>query len=127
MQLHSEEPTHPEKPTRPPVQSDALWLVYMIQTQNGRLYTGITNSIERRCRQHLAGNGAKFFRTNPPQALVWLEVGHDRRSASRREYEIKQMRRPQKLALIQQSRFPSRALPLTQADDGSSHDKRSQP
>ena len=79
---------------------DKNWLVYMIETQGGRLYTGITNDLERRTAQHASGRGAKYFRTDPPRQLVWTEANHNRSSASKREAEIKSLNRAQKLSLV---------------------------
>ena len=76
------------------------WLVYIVLTQGQRLYTGITNDMERRWQNHLDGKGAKFFRSDPPKHIVYLENGHDRSSASQREIAIKQLTRGEKLGLI---------------------------
>jgi putative endonuclease len=75
------------------------WLVYMIEVSDGSLYTGITTDMARRWRQHLAGRGAKYFRGRAPQRLVYLETGHDRGSASRREVAIKRLSVDKKRAL----------------------------
>lgn len=83
---------------------DKSWWVYMIRADDGRYYTGITTDPARRWQQHLEQkNGAKFFRGRRPQALVYLETGHDRSSASRREAAIKGLRRSGKLALLETS------------------------
>lgn len=76
------------------------WLVYIIRADDQRLYTGVTNDLDRRWQQHGSGRGAKFFRGRKPQALVFVERGHDRASALRREAAIKQLPRAAKLALI---------------------------
>ncbi len=60
----------------------------------------MTTDVERRFNQHLAGTGAKYFRGRSPLRLVYLEAGHDRQSASRREVQIKQLRRIEKKQLI---------------------------
>lgn len=78
-------------------QSD--WLVYMIVSDEGSLYTGITTDIERRWRQHLDGSGARHFRSRAPLAVVYLEAGHDRSSALRREAAIKRLSATQKRLL----------------------------
>ncbi len=81
------------------------WSVYIIEANDGRLYTGISTDPERRLEEHRAGRrGAKFFRGREPHAIVWTEGGHDRSSATRREREIKALTRAQKLALIASSR-----------------------
>jgi len=72
----------------------------MILCSDGTLYTGITNDVERRFTQHGARGGAKYFRGRKPRQLVYLEGGHSRSSASRREATIKQLRRTEKDRLI---------------------------
>lgn len=83
-----------------PVQS--AWWVYMIRAQSGKLYTGISTDVARRFREHAGElpNGARFFRGDPPEALVYQEEAMDRSSASRREAQIKALRRSDKLQLI---------------------------
>ena len=76
------------------------WQVYIIRCSDGSLYTGITRDIGRRLAQHGSSAGAKYFRGRRPEAVVYLEGGHDRSSASRREAWIKQLRRTDKLRLI---------------------------
>lgn len=76
------------------------WAVYLIRTEKDKLYTGITTDLERRFQQHASGRGAKYFRSDKPVEMVYSEWHPDRSSASRREYEIKQLSRREKLALI---------------------------
>lgn len=76
------------------------WQVYIILCSDGSLYTGITTDIRRRMQQHAAGTGAKYFRGRHPRRTVYLETNHDRRSASRREAQLKQLRRREKERLI---------------------------
>ena len=76
------------------------WHVYMILCTDDSLYTGISNDVERRFSQHAARRGAKYFRGRLPERLVYLESGHNRSTASRREAVIKRMRRSEKERLI---------------------------
>lgn len=81
------------------------WYVYMIQASDDSLYTGITTDVARRFQEHLGGNegakkGAKYFQGRKPEKVVYTEQGHDRSSASKREAEIKRLRREQKLELV---------------------------
>lgn len=76
------------------------WQVYIILCSDGSLYTGISTDVERRFAQHIAGTGARFFRGHSPLRLVYLEGGHDRSSATRREAEIKKLRPADKHLLI---------------------------
>lgn len=78
------------------------WFVYIIEADNGKLYTGITTDLSRRFKQHQQHNGgARFFHTSAAKKLVYHETHPDRSTASKREIAIKKLRRPQKLALIQ--------------------------
>ena len=80
-----------------------LWYVYMIETERGRLYTGITTDIDRRFRQHRSGKGgAKFFRSDPPIKVCYQQQFSNRSAALKREYQIKQLTRKQKLQLIKE-------------------------
>jgi len=76
------------------------WQVYVILCTDDTLYTGITTDIERRMRQHADGSGAKYFRGRLPKQLLYLEGGHDRSSASKRELSIKGMKRQEKKLLV---------------------------
>lgn len=76
------------------------WCVYIILCSDESLYTGISNDVAKRYQQHENQQGAKYFRGRSPQQLVYVENGHDRSSASKRENAIKKLSRLQKLALI---------------------------
>ena len=75
-------------------------MVYMLRCGDGSLYTGWTNDLERRVKAHAAGKGGKYTRSRLPVTLVWYEVCPDPHAAMRREWEIKQLSRTQKLELI---------------------------
>ncbi len=80
---------------RPPT-----WWVYVVRAANGSLYTGITTDLKRRLSEHRSGRrGARFFRTSRAQRVVYTEAARDRSSASKREAEIKGLKRAQKLGL----------------------------
>ena len=76
------------------------WSVYIIRCRDGSFYTGITTDPGRRFQQHAEGRGAKFFRTRYPLEIAYLEKGHCRSTASRREIQIKALARRDKELLI---------------------------
>jgi len=76
------------------------WQVYIILCTDDTLYTGITNDVARRFNQHADKQGAKYFRGRQPKQLVYVEPGHDRSSASKREVVIKKLPRLEKLELL---------------------------
>jgi putative endonuclease len=75
------------------------WHVYIISCSDSSLYTGITTDPVRRLRQHAGGRGARYFRGRRPEKMIYLEAGHTRSSAARREAEIKALTRDGKLLL----------------------------
>lgn len=78
------------------------WKVYIIQAESGKLYTGITNDLEKRFASHLGEKkGARFFHFSSPEKIVYTEPQPDRSHASIREAAIKKMTRQEKLALIE--------------------------
>jgi len=88
------------------MESKSHW-VYIVECNDGSLYTGYTTDIERRVKTHNEGRGAKYTRPRLPVILVYSERFSDISSAMSREYEIKQLTRKQKLALINEN-FPRR-------------------
>ncbi len=77
-----------------------IWKVYIIRTNSGKLYTGITVDLEKRFKQHLTSKGAKFFRMDSPKEIVYFETLDNRSKALKRENKIKKMTRKEKLNLI---------------------------
>ncbi|WP_233208734.1 GIY-YIG nuclease family protein [Zhongshania marina] len=80
----------------------SAWWVYMVRSRSGKLYTGISTDPERRFREHCGegGRGARFFRGDPAEAIVYREPAENRSTASQREAAIKKLRRSEKDALI---------------------------
>lgn len=81
-------------------------MVYIIRCSDNTLYTGITNDLVRRLARHAGNRGARYFRGRAPGQVVYLEHGHTRSSASRREAAIKRLDRAGKLRLIDAARSP---------------------
>ncbi|WP_315118115.1 GIY-YIG nuclease family protein [uncultured Clostridium sp.] len=75
--------------------------VYILQCSDNTLYTGWTNDLNKRIKTHSSGKGAKYTRCRLPVELVYFEEFEDKISAQKREYEIKQFRRNEKLILIE--------------------------
>ncbi len=75
------------------------WYVYVLRCGDASLYTGITDDVEKRLAAHRAGKGAKYTRGRGPLELMYVEEQPDKPAALRREYEIKQLTRQEKLEL----------------------------
>ena len=91
------------------LEREKSWIVYMIQTEAGALYTGITVDLQRRLLQHQNKKGARYFHFSEPQRVVHQEAAATRSAASSREREIKRMTRQQKLKLVEQSSMPTQS------------------
>ena len=73
--------------------------VYMLECADGSFYIGWTNDLRKRLETHNSGRGAKYTRSRRPVKLVYTEQYESKSDALRREYEIKQLSRAQKLLL----------------------------
>jgi putative endonuclease len=67
------------------------WFVYLIECQDGSLYTGVAVDVDKRYAEHAAGKGARYTRSHPPRRLLARFEHPDRSSALKAEYAIKQL------------------------------------
>jgi len=82
------------------------WFCYILHCADDTLYCGITNDLEKRLAAHNAGTASKYTRSRVPVELVFAEPCTDRSAASKREMEIKALKRDDKLALIRLTATP---------------------
>ncbi len=92
---------------------DNQWHLYIVETQSGILYTGITTNVARRIQQHELGKGAKFLRGKGPLVLRMSYACPDRSAALQLEHRVKQLTRSDKLSLIES---PARLSELLTTD-----------
>lgn len=79
----------------------------MLECADNSLYTGITTDLDRRLLEHNESEaklGAKYTRAKRPVKLVYQEQVESRSAATRREIEIKRLKRSDKLKLLSSSR-----------------------
>jgi len=76
--------------------------VYILRCSDDTLYTGYTTDLERRLREHNAGEAAKYTRGRTPVEIVYRERFMSRGAALSREHEIKDLSRPAKQRLIRE-------------------------
>ena len=74
----------------------------MARCSDDSLYTGIARDVARRMIEHNTNDllAARYTRARRPVMLVYQEKHDTRSAASKREYEIKQMGKKEKLMLI---------------------------
>jgi len=74
--------------------------VYILRCADRTLYTGIARDLAVRVAQHNAGKGAKYTRPRLPVRVVYQEGPLTLTRALRREYQLKQLPRAKKIALV---------------------------
>lgn len=74
--------------------------VYILQCQDNTYYTGYAMDLEKRLEEHQQGIGCKYTRGRRPVQLVYWENCVSKSEAMQREYQIKQLSRTTKKALI---------------------------
>ena len=73
---------------------------YILECKDGTYYTGWTNNLEKRLKDHNEGRGAKYTKARLPVSLIYHEEFQTKEEAMRREYAIKHMTRSEKESLI---------------------------
>jgi predicted GIY-YIG superfamily endonuclease len=72
------------------------WCVYVIECASGAWYTGVTNDLEKRFRQHLEGKGAKFMRMDKPRRIAAARACSSKSEALKLEAALKALPREEK-------------------------------
>ena len=79
------------------------WHVYILRCSDGSLYTGITNDLARRVKQHNEGTASRYTRSRLPVEVVYQAKQTSQSSALKRELAIKALSRKAKETLVQAS------------------------
>jgi len=90
----------------------------MVKCKDGSIYTGISNDVEDRIKEHNSGQGGKYTASKRPVRLIFQEEQTDKSSALKREGQIKNWGRVKKEALSRfgSARFDSLALSPPRAE-----------
>lgn len=75
------------------------WYLYLLECQDGSIYTGIALDVNARLGQHKSGKGARYTRSHRPLCLLAVAEFSDRVSAQQAEYKVKQYTAQQKRAI----------------------------
>lgn len=76
--------------------------VYLLRLDDGSLYCGMTNDLERRLKEHRNGRGSKYVKGRLPLKLVYSEEKGSLKEAMRRESEIKNYSKERKEKLVEE-------------------------
>lgn len=79
-----------------------MYYVYILRTNLGTLYTGQTNDLKKRLKEHKSKSpkSAKYLRYFDSCELVYSEKHATRNSAMKREAEIKSWPKKKKESLV---------------------------
>ena len=76
------------------------WHIYIVECKDTKFYTGITNNLKRRVRDHNSGNGCRFTKYRFPVKLLYSEEVVTRSQALKREAHIKNLPKQKKIELV---------------------------
>lgn len=81
------------------------YTVYMLRTSDNTLYTGITNDLVKRLKEHALkkSKSSKYMRAFDSFVLVHKEKYETKSEALKREYALKQLSKKEKEKLIENS------------------------
>ena len=65
------------------------WFAYVLLCENGSLYRGYTNDLQKRFAYHKSGKGAKYTRMNKPVEIIYHEEFETKLEAIKRERYFK--------------------------------------
>ena len=80
------------------------WYLYILKCKNGNLYTGMTNNLKRRFKEHLSGRGGRYTSSFGVEKLLYSEELQTRSDALIRESQVKSWPKKRKLGLIKKGR-----------------------
>jgi putative endonuclease len=80
---------------------DYKFWVYIVASQTGTLYVGMTNNIERRMREHKSGEFEGFASKYGCNRLVYWESFDEVQRAINREKQLKGWTRAKKIGLLE--------------------------
>ena len=78
-----------------------MYYTYMLRCEDNSVYTGITNDVKRRFKQHCEGKGAKYTRFHKPVQIAAVFSSPDIGYAGTLEYYIKALPKSDKEYIIQ--------------------------
>lgn len=76
------------------------WFFYIVRCKDNSLYSGTTNNLERRVKEHNSGAGAKYTFVRRPVTLVYSEKCATLSEARKRESQIKGWPKTKKERLV---------------------------
>ena len=79
---------------------ESMWFIYIILCDDNSLYTGSTNDLSKRFEAHITGKGSKYTRSHKPQRIIHTETYNTKSDALKREAQIKNWSRQEKITIL---------------------------
>jgi len=77
-----------------------MWSTYILLCQDGTYYTGSTNNVKKRFKDHLEGRGARYTKSHKPVKVIYKIDFVTKSEALKREAEIKSWSKARKEELV---------------------------
>ena len=77
-----------------------LYKVYMLRCSDGSLYTGYTDCVNKRYRQHLEKSGGAKYTRRGVEELVFISFFNTRADAMKEERRLKSLKKIEKEELL---------------------------
>lgn len=77
-----------------------MYFVYILLCSDGSFYTGSTNDVEKRFKDHVEGRGARYTKSHKPVRILYQKYFDTKSAALKREVEIKKLTKKEKEILV---------------------------
>lgn len=81
---------------------DRKFYTYVLLTEQGTLYCGYTDDVDKRFEKHISGKGAKYTRANKPVKILYKACFDTKSEAMKEEFRIKNLTHEEKLEFIKE-------------------------
>lgn len=79
-----------------------VYYIYILLCKDGSYYTGSTNDVDKRFKDHLEGHGARYTKSHKPIKVIYQEEFPSKSLALKREVEIKKLSKKMKITLVKE-------------------------
>ncbi|OGX05493.1 MAG: hypothetical protein A3G87_09635 [Omnitrophica bacterium RIFCSPLOWO2_12_FULL_50_11] len=76
-----------------------MWYAYILECEDGSLYTGMAKDLQKRFQRHSTKDGGHYTKYNSAVRVIHSEEFPNKYGAAKREKQIKGWTRAKKLAL----------------------------
>ena len=77
------------------------WFVYIVECNDGTLYTGVTTDVDRRLHEHnFSKKGAKYTRARRPVILIACRIVSSKSEALKLEHQVKKQNKHKKIKFL---------------------------